>query len=242
MSTRPKVGMLTTPGAPFAGRVLSELRARDVPVNAVILDAKGFSEKDQRIHADRTAGRLPPVALEDFATESISFHDVASHNAPETASLIKWLGLDILVNSETPRILHKLILDAPRIGILNCDPGLLPAFRGCTCVEWAIYYDQQVGNTVHLMSEGIDKGPIVAREGLTFATTDTYVDVRVEVFTAGIRLLAGAAADIYFGRLAPENFERQGEGRYFDIIDEKKMAAVKRKLVDGVYAYQRSLV
>ena len=59
--------------------------------------------------------------------------------------------IDLLVNAGTPRILKSNLLKAPSIGVINCHPGILPDFRGCTCVEWAIYLDQPIGNTVHLI-------------------------------------------------------------------------------------------
>lgn len=56
---------------------------------------------------------------------------------------------------------------------MNCHPGLLPKFRECTCVEWAVYLDEEVGNTVHFMNEKIDEGPIIVQEALHFKKMTT---------------------------------------------------------------------
>jgi methionyl-tRNA formyltransferase len=73
---------------------------------------------------------------------------------------------------------------------------MLPEYRGCACVELTVYLDEQVGNTVHLMPERINEGPIVMKEGLSFSSTDNYPDVRVKVFSAGSRMMAQAVHEI----------------------------------------------
>src|SRR5439155_416003 len=144
-----------------------------------------------------------------------------------------------LVNAGTPRILGPEMLGASTVGVVNCHPGLLPRFRGCTCVEWAVYLDEEVGNTVHFMNERIDEGPIVLQEALNFTKNDTYVDVRVKVYEHGHRLLARGVAKIIAENLRPEKLEPQRDGRYWDVIGRDKMDEVLRKLAAGAYAFQR---
>jgi methionyl-tRNA formyltransferase len=96
--------------------------------------------------------------------------------------------LDVLVNVGTPRILKTHLLDATRIGVLNVHPGLLPKYRGCSAVEWALYLGDDIGNTAHVMSDRIDAGPILESKVCIFDGTESYVAVRTRVYTEGIVL------------------------------------------------------
>ena len=233
------MGLLSAIEAPLLGYIVRELVRECVPIDGIILDSKPESQKDRRIHQERTADRLPPVPLEEFEGLHVPFYFVADHSSKATAGLVRVLSLDLLVNAGTPRILGPEMLDAPSVGVVNCHPGLLPAFRGCTCVEWAIYLDEQVGNTVHFMNERIDEGPIVLQEGLIFTRRDTYVDVRVKAYEHGHRLLARGVAKIIAEGLRPEKLEPQPVGRYWGVIDPDKMDEVMGKLARGGYAFQR---
>ena len=232
--TRPTIGLLTADGDFLAGRIADRLAQLAVPLRAAIVDSKAVSAKDAAIFQQRTDGRLPPVPLADIVPD-LPRINVGSHNDRETIDLIHRLEIDLLVNAGTPRILRQPLLDAVPNGVLNCHPGLLPDFRGCCCVEWAIYLDRPVGNTVHLMTAGIDEGPVITRASVPVFVGATYVDIRVATYLAGIELLASATADIFFGDRHPASFEPQTGGRYFKVIDDDKLAAVHAKLADGGY-------
>jgi methionyl-tRNA formyltransferase len=233
-----RVGLLSTIDAPLLGYIVPQIYRERVPNDAIIHDPKPQSRKDRRVHQERTADRLPPIPLEEFEAQHIPFF-VADHSSKATAGLVRALSLDLLVNAGTPRILGPEMLDAPSVGVVNCHPGLLPRFRGCTCVEWAIYLDEQVGNTVHFMNERIDEGPIVLQEDLVFTPRDTYVDVRVKAYEHGHRLLARGVTKIIAEGLRPEKLEPQPVGRYWGVIEPDKMDEVMGKLARGGYAFQR---
>lgn len=150
------VGVLSTLNSPILAYLLKALVGHKVPVSAIILDAKVFSEKNLRIFDERTRGALPPIPLKELEQAGLPFFFVKDLNAVETQGLVKNLSLDLLVNGGMVRILGPELLNATPQGVLNCHPGLLPGFRGCTCVEWALYLDEPVGNTVHFMDEHID--------------------------------------------------------------------------------------
>jgi methionyl-tRNA formyltransferase len=221
-------------GLPMTAHVVQSLITRELQIAAVIFDAKPSTDKDKRIWNERTDGRIVHFDV-DFKRHGIETIDVESHNDAGTASLIRHLGTKLLVNGGSPRILKSAILEAPTIGALNVHPGLLPQFRGATCVEWAIYLDEPIGNTVHFMTQGIDEGPIVAQEQIPVKTGDSYIDVRVAIYLGGFDLLGRAARQVIVEDIRPEKLSRQGEGRYFRPIDQDKMADVLRKLLHGQY-------
>lgn len=233
-----RIGLLSAPDMMMLGQQVHAIHAAGLEISAVILDSKGPNSRDLAIHEERTAGRMPDMPLSGFPQLEGRIHTVSSHNAPETVNLVKALGLDLLVNAGTPRILDKDLLMAPTIATLNCHPGMLPEFRGCSCVEWAILFDRPVANTVHIMTKGIDEGPVLLQEMVIFSKRDTYVDVRVKVYAAAHGLMARALMQLAQGSL-DRNGITQGEGRYFKPMSADDLEIVKKKLSDGAYAYQR---
>ena len=234
-----RVGLLSIINTPALGYIIRDLTQEGISISAVLLDAKAKTEEDRRSYEERTGGRLPPIPLEEFENLHIPFYFASDHRADSSVAIVRELSLDLLVNAATPRVLNTEILKASTVGVVGWHTGLLPQFRGSTCVEWAIYLDEQVGVTVYFMNEGIDEGPIVLQEKLVFTKHDTYADVRVKVYEAGHRALARGVAKIISENLSPADFEPQSDGRYFEDIEPDKMQEVLSKLSRGRYAFQR---
>lgn len=225
-----KCAILSACNHPFVGYQLAALRRLGVIPETIVLDEKPLSQADLAIIAARTAGRMPPRHL----PEDVPVLSVANHNGPETIDALR--SVDFALNAGTPRILKGEVLEASRLGVLNCHPGMLPAFRGCSCVEWALWLGEPVGNTVHWMTKGIDEGPILIREAVVIDDADTYVDVRTRVYEQGIRLLTQTAADLISGRRDPAG-ESQDRGWYWPPIPDAYVEQLKTHMpaaTDGV--------
>lgn len=233
-----RVGLLGALDYPMMGYIIRAFLKRNISVDAVIIDAKGFGPKAQEIHDQRTRGKLPRIAIEEFEQAMFPFFVVSNHSSETCASLVRSLDLDILVNAGTPRILKKVILDAPRAGILSCHPGMIPRFRGCTNVEWAIFHDEPVANTVFYMSTEIDRGPIILQEKVFFSKNDDYETIRVHTQVVGFDLLARGVEKVLQQRLVPAMLPHPGEGQYFPVIGADEMNAVREKTSRGAYRYQ----
>ncbi len=234
-----KVGILGALDTPLLGHIMRVLVERGIAVDAVILDAAGLGPRSGEIHAERTGGRLPPIPISEFAAEAIPCYFVEHYRSDVAANLAKKLGLDLLVNAGTARILKGSILNASRIGILGIHPGMIPNYRGCTNVEWAIFNDEPVGNSIFFVNEAIDRGPVVLQEEVVFPKNATYEDIRVAVHLASFDLLARAIKRIEAEGLSPANLPIPEEGRYFRVIGDAEMAVVKSRLAQGAYSGQR---
>lgn len=232
------ISLLGTVNSPFLGYVIRSFVANEIPIDSIILDSKGESPRDLAIHEERTGGRFPPLQLKEFEKYAIPCYFVANHSSSVTSEFIRNQRIDLLINAGTPRIISPAVLQAPRTGIVNWHPGILPYFRGSTCVEWAIFQDKPVGNTIHFMNERIDEGPIVLTESLEFSKLDTYVDIRVKVHERGLQLLANGVKKILNDGLNPSVLEPQGQGRYFPVIDPQTMQDVLKRVERGEYRYQ----
>lgn len=237
MTSSRRVGVLSALNAPLLPLLLKTLREQGVDELAVVLDAKTLGPKDQDIWRQRTAGAFDGSGgdLYDFGLPGISVHFTRNHNSPECATLLRSLSLALLLNGGTPRKLGADILQAARLGVLNVHPGLLPKYRGASCVEWAILNDDPVGNSAHFMVEGYDEGPVVQTEACAIEPGDDYVAIRVKVYRGWAPLMARTVRWLLDEGRGAADFPLQGDGELFRPISPEQFQAVVRKVARGQY-------
>ena len=237
---RLKIALLSTISSEILGYISEKLLEYEISIHSIIMDSKISDDKDASIWRERTQGQLPLIPVWQFEGFRIPFYFFSNHSSKATTKFVKDSNIDLLINAGTPRILKENILNAPKIGVLNCHPGLLPGFRGCTCVEWAIYLDEKIGNTVHLMSKNIDEGPVLIQESLLFEKSDQYHDVRTKVYRHSFELMARGVKKIIDNPLHDfKHAEYVKNGRYFKVIDDDRMNEVLNKINSGSYKYQK---
>ena len=139
----------------------------------IICDSKLLSQKDKILWNKRVGNVFYSMfknkkTLFNIQKFKIPFYFVNNHNDKDCIDLINNLQIDCLFNAGTQRKLSSNILKSVKKGVINIHPGILPEYRGCTCVEWAILNDEKVGNTAHFMTEGYDEGPIIKIECYEF--------------------------------------------------------------------------
>lgn len=233
-----RVGVLSTLTHPLLPRLLQALLKSDIKGVCVLLDAKLISKKDMCIWQERTLGAFDGgPRIQDFASHDIPMFPVISHNGEDCIRLIRQLGLSLLVNGGTPRRLNIDVLNSVPQGVINVHPGVLPKYRGASCVEWAIYNDDRVGNTAHFMSEGYDEGPIIQIESYDFSPAHTYTSIRVHVYREALRLTAETVKKVLSQGLTPANGKAQGAGHFFIPISDEKMQQVLAKIATKSYRY-----
>ena len=235
-----RVGVLSTLDAPLLPHLLQTLFEFEVKGVCVLLDEKGFSEKDLLIWQQRTEGAFDVgPSLYDFASNGLALYPVKNHNSEIAIELIRHLGLSLLVNGGTPRKLNRNVLHSVAQGVINVHPGVLPKYRGSSCVEWAIYNDDKVGNTAHFMTEGYDEGPIINTESYDFSVLDTYVSIRTRVYRESLRLMAESIKKTLSLSLSPKDASQQGAGEFFRPITHSKMQLVLEKISSHSYRYMK---
>jgi len=207
-------------------------------IDSVILDSKIESKKDLEIFFERTQNSFPKILFYDLEEMGIPFFFVNNHSSLKNVNLIKSRKIDLIINAGTPRIVKSNLIEAANIGVVSVHPGLLPEFRGCTCVEWAIYLDQPIGNTVFFINTKIDEGPIIIKEKVMFKKSDNYSDIRTKVYIKGFDLLSKGISKIINKNLNPQKLPNQKKGSYFKPIDKEKMLKVLNIIEQGNYKYQ----
>lgn len=97
---------------------------------------------------------------------------------------------DVGVLASYGKILSAEEVAAPRLGILNIHPSLLPRYRGATPVPSAILAGETAtGVTIIKLDEKVDHGPVVAQVKLAIEPADTSQTLLAKAFTAGAQEL-----------------------------------------------------
>ena len=119
----------------------------------------------------------------------------------ELAARISAHDVGLVVGAGYMRVLSSAFLrEFP--AILNVHPSLLPEFRGLDAVGRALEAGvDETGVTVHFMVEEVDAGPVVAQQAVTVRQEDTKDSLVERLHPIEHRLLVGAVADYFWGRL-----------------------------------------
>jgi len=232
------VAVLCAANSPLSGYLLQKLIDNRLKIDSVILDSRLWRPEVLDIFAERTGNQFPEIPLPQFEKYRVPCYHVKSLSSGPCIDLITEKKIGILVNGGIVGKLDAAFISAPGIGVLNSHPGFLPEFRGCSCPEWAIFFDKQIGISVHFMSEQIDEGPVILREGLTFRKGDSYADVRTAIYEKQIHLLAKGAMRVIERNLTPDKLRSQEGGTYYKSIDAERLKVVKNKIEKGEYSYQ----
>ncbi len=94
------------------------------------------------------------------------------------------------------RILTPYFIRAYRNKILNIHPSLLPAFKGAHAIGDAFKAGvKETGATVHLVTEKLDSGPILAQKKIRVAKTDSLKSLEEKIHRLEHRLYPSAIED-----------------------------------------------
>ncbi|CAH0122849.1 methionyl-tRNA formyltransferase [Microbacterium sp. Bi121] len=121
--------------------------------------------------------------------------------APNTAALeveIDRLAPDLVVVSSYSRILpDRLISQRPFLNVHYAD---LPRYRGRANVNWALINgESHVGIAIHRIVEGVDAGPIIARDRIPIGERDDVTDLYAHLNERQAELLPDAIIAVLHG-------------------------------------------
>ncbi len=177
-------------------------QAPDFPVEIAAV----FSDKAE-------AGGLAKAEAAGIATQVFKRKDFTSKEAHEDAilSALDALKPDIICLAGYMRLLTGRFI-APYEGrILNIHPSLLPLFPGLHTHQRALDAGVKLaGCTVHLVTEGMDEGPILAQAAVPVLEGDTAELLAARVLKAEHRLYPLALRQFASGE--------KGSGQFSDAM------------------------
>lgn len=184
--------------------------------------------KDQNVVAAVTVAKNPLEnvnykSVEDLATENgILTITPRNTNSGAFLSLMEKLNPDLFISISYREMLPKQALEIPRLGAVNLHGSMLPQYRGCAPINWAIINGEtETGVTLHYMDEKPDRGDIIAQTPISIGQAETALDIWNKVTKEGFNLfrqnypliVSGTAPRIpqvgkpssYFGRRQPKD-------------------------------------
>ena len=129
----------------------------------------------------------------------------------EALQYFEGLAPDLVVVAAYGLLIPPKMLRIPKHGFLNIHPSLLPLYRGPSPVPTAILDGaERTGVSLMLLDEGLDTGPVLARESTGVLPGEKADALTIRLFRMGARLLAEYAPRWIDGRLsaAPQDSAR----------------------------------
>ncbi len=180
-----------------------------VPCLKLLFESKDFDVKAVYSMPDKPKGRgkaLAPTPVKTFALEhNIPVRTPLSFKKePEEIEILRSFSPDYLVVVAYGLILPQSVLDIPKIAAVNLHASLLPNFRGSSPMQYAILNGlKETGNTVMLMSKGMDEGDMLATNKISIEEEDDLEAVHDKLCTSGTPLLAKTLIEYAEGKITP---------------------------------------
>src|SRR5215203_2385213 len=110
------------------------------------------------------------------------------------------LGADLGVVAAYGRIIPEVVINTPRLGLINVHGSLLPRYRGAAPVPPAVMAgDPQTGITIMRIVKELDAGAMFAKAVRPIPIEATSGDMERELADAGARLLVEVVESIAAG-------------------------------------------
>jgi phosphoribosylglycinamide formyltransferase-1 len=163
-----------------AGTILKAIVDAGIPVEAVVLDRDCPA-------AELAAGAGIPAEIVQRESFGADFDRTAyTHRVVDA---LKGKQIDVVAMAGFGTILAAPIFDVYAGRILNTHPALLPSFKGWHAVQDALDAGVKVtGTTVHIATEDVDSGPILAQKAVLVEPGDTEATLHERIKAVERRL------------------------------------------------------
>lgn len=156
-----------------SGTILDAMLQRGLPIHLVVVDRRCGAE-----HI--AAGGAVPCILVERTDFSDAF-DRDAHTEAVVAALAEH-QIDLVAMAGYGTILGPAIFEAFRGKVINTHPALLPAFKGWHAVRDALAAQVDVtGCTVHVATQAVDDGPILAQRSVPVLEGDTEAQLHERI-------------------------------------------------------------
>lgn len=167
--------------------------------------------------------------------QNIPVYYTDSHNSDITHDLLKKYKIDVAILGGTG-IIKKQTLTIPKIGVINTHPGILPDYKGCSAVEWALFNNDPVGVTCHFVTPAIDAGGIIAVIKVKIVKGDDYYTVRLKAFNLQADVLLSGLKILQKGNFKNKIKKNIG-GNYYSSMGKHELIKAKNILSRGLYGH-----
>lgn len=169
-----------------------------------------------------------------------SYHQFASkNNIPiiienniNSISFIRKISIlkpDLFVSIFLNQIFKKNLLKMPKIGTINIHPVLLPLYRGLNPTFWVLAHgEKETGISIHMVTESIDSGEILAQKKIPILPTDTEYSLYVRCVNEGIPLLKNVLIDLARNTQIKKIPQKEIKNTYYSFPTKTAMKSFKK--------------
>ncbi len=145
----------------------------------------------------------------------VNYSKVGNPNEAEVVRGLRAQRPDVLVSVACPYLLKSEVLSLPKIASINIHHAPLPRYRGMMPTFWQLYHgEQQVGVTVHTMTERLDEGLVILRDRLDIRAGESLDQLIWRSKRHGAHCMASALHSLEDGRTPGERIVAES-GSYF---------------------------
>lgn len=157
----------------------------------------------------------PIKSLADFAKETgVQYIITDDVNSNEIVEKVEDIGPDVIVLVNAP-IIKKPLIDAAGLYVINLHRSLLPQYAGLDAIFWALYHgENEIGATVHVVTEKIDEGAIIVQRKREVKDTDNIKSLTKWYYDNGPDMVIDALAKIENKTFDPKPQDLAGRSYY----------------------------
>ncbi len=168
-----------------------------------------------------------------YRSAGIPYLFVPGFASDVTYGLLEQGAADAMLLAEGPILKGRIFNLFPK-GIINLHAAPLPAYRGNRAAHWALYHDEPLCVSAHLVDEGVDSGSLLGQRPLPVDPGDALENID----RRGLETCGQLAAEILRQALAegvPVTPQAPWQGRTFkgkmpqDIYEELVLRLKKRE-------------
>lgn len=120
---------------------------------------------------------------------------------------------DVICSIYYRYIIADSVINIVKGKIFNLHPALLPKYRGCSSLTWAIINgENQCGYTFHYIDTGCDTGNIIIQKSVKIEDYDTQLTLYHKVMFEAMSMFPYAFQSVIEG---DEGVKQAGEGSYY---------------------------
>lgn len=152
------------------------------------------------------------------------------HNSPKAQALLEQTSPDLIAFTGGG-LMRAEVLGIPRLGVLNCHSGILPAYRGMDVVEWPLAEGNpdMVGLTLHFMDRGIDTGSILLNRHVVLNPGESFAELRARMEPQMSEVMLEGLRGLRDGKLKPQPQSTE-EGRQYFVMHPRIKAYAESRL------------
>lgn len=135
-------------------------------------------------------------------------------NSKELHGWISAQKPNLLVSLHYRDRIPKNILEIADCGCINLHPSLLPKYKGCFSIPWAIINrESETGYSYHYMVENFDEGNIIYQGTIPISKHDTAFSLFYKLIVEGLKAFENVLRLVLEKRILGK--EQTGEGSYY---------------------------